>query len=163
GLGRAFITGYAGANDFPTLDPLQSTFAGFADAFVAGINSAGDALVYSTYLGGSSEDYGNAIAVEGAGNTYAAGVTSSGSDFPKVNPLQQNLGGSEGFIAIINEPTLAVPTPAATPNPSVPPAILGMHRLKGIRGKKFAYQISTSGVVTKFTFQGVLPDGVKFN
>src|SRR6185503_11544143 len=44
-------------------------------------------LVWSTYLGGSIEDLGYAIAVDGSGNTYVTGATGS-TDFPTVNPIQ---------------------------------------------------------------------------
>ncbi|MBI3303648.1 MAG: SBBP repeat-containing protein [Deltaproteobacteria bacterium] len=65
--------------------------------FVAKINAAGSALVYSTYLGGA--DACGDIAVDAAGNAYVVGTTSS-PDFPTVNPLQRTLGGgSDAFVA----------------------------------------------------------------
>ena len=54
---RASLT----STDFPTVNPLQGTShssGGYGDAFVAKLNAAGSALVYSTYLGGSGDDYG---------------------------------------------------------------------------------------------------------
>jgi hypothetical protein len=59
-------------------------------------------LVYSTYLGGSGDDFGYAIAVDAAGNAYVAGSTTS-TDFPKKNPQQPNFGtGTSAFIAKLN-------------------------------------------------------------
>ena len=61
-------------------------------------------LVYSTYLGGSSEDRGNGIAVDSAGNTYVTGKTSS-SDFPTVNAMygSNNGGGYYGYDAFVTK------------------------------------------------------------
>jgi hypothetical protein len=50
------------------------------------------ALAYSTYLGGSSYDVGNAIAVDASGDAFVTGLARS-SDFPLVKPLQSTLGG----------------------------------------------------------------------
>ena len=59
---------------------------------MAKINPAGSALVYSTYLGGSSFDWGSGIALDTAGNAYIAGYTSS-FDFPTTGSIQPNLAG----------------------------------------------------------------------
>ena len=96
--GSAYVTGYTESGDFPTRNPLQannlSAFCGYsnfthfcAEAFVTKLNAAGTDLVYSTYLGGGGTDVGRGIAVDGAGNAYVVGDTSS-SDFPLMNPLQ---------------------------------------------------------------------------
>src|SRR5207253_2871672 len=50
-LGNAYLTGATNSNNFPTMNPLQPTYSGYADAFVAQLNPSGSALVYSTYLG----------------------------------------------------------------------------------------------------------------
>ena len=52
--GNAYVTGSTGSSNFPRANALQNTIGGSADAFVTKINAAGSALVYSTYLGGSS-------------------------------------------------------------------------------------------------------------
>ena len=62
------------------------------DAFVAKVNAGGNALVYSTYLGGTSFDWGSGLAIDGGGNAYVAGYTSS-FDFPTVAPIQTGFGG----------------------------------------------------------------------
>ena len=55
----------------------------FVDAFVTKINATGTAIVYSTYLGGSGDDFGSGIAVDTAGNAYVTGLTNSpGTNFP---------------------------------------------------------------------------------
>jgi hypothetical protein len=102
-MGNTYITGSTSSSDFPTSNPLQSANAGSSDAFVAEVNAAGTALVYSTYLGGSGADWGNSIAVDGAGNAYVTGVTFS-TNFPTHGPLQSTFGGgpSDAFVAEVN-------------------------------------------------------------
>jgi hypothetical protein len=84
--GNAYVTGSTTSIDFPIANPLQASFGGGNyDAFVAKLNAAGSALVYSTYLGGSRDDWGFGIAVDSSGNAYVAGITAS-TDFPSANP-----------------------------------------------------------------------------
>ena len=101
--GSAYVTGYTTSPDFPMLTPFQSTNKSTGGtAFVAKLNAAGSALVYSTYLGGSVSEQGNAIAVDSSGSAYVAGSTCS-SDFPTVYPLQASLKGAcDGFVAKLN-------------------------------------------------------------
>jgi hypothetical protein len=79
--GNAYVTGSTASTDFPTMNPLQSNYGGNFDAFVAKINPAGSAFVYSTYLGGSGIDTGNSIAVDSTGDAYVIGETGS-TNFP---------------------------------------------------------------------------------
>ncbi len=83
GSGRAYVTGYTEATNFPTAFATDATYNGGAfDAFVAKLRTAGDSLDFSTYLGGSSDDRGYAVAADGAtGKVYVAGQTNS-SGFP---------------------------------------------------------------------------------
>lgn len=81
GVGEAYVTGVtdsAGVTPFPTAGAFQAALNGLTDAFVTKINAAGSALLYSTYLGGSLDDQGNAIAVDTANNAYITGSTESG-------------------------------------------------------------------------------------
>ncbi len=98
--GNAYIIGHTGSTNFPTTNPLQPANAGSNDVFVAKVNPAGSALVYSTYLGGSSDDDGVGIAVDSTGNAYVTGFTAS-TDFPMMNPLQSNpsVNGYDAFVA----------------------------------------------------------------
>jgi hypothetical protein len=76
--GNAYVTGESQSSDFrTTAGALQTTFGGNIDAFVSKLNSRGSALVYSTYLGGSSVDVGRGIALDSAGNAYVIGFTFS--------------------------------------------------------------------------------------
>jgi hypothetical protein len=108
--GNAYVTGYTASADFPLVNPAQGSPGGGTcsedgtdtvpcfDAFVSKLNSTGTALIYSTYLGGSNEDYGAAIAVDANGHAYVAGYTYS-TDFPVQNALQSvNAGGWDAFV-----------------------------------------------------------------
>ncbi len=101
---NVYITGSTASNNFPLQSPLQATYGGAdVDAFVTKMNSTGSALVYSTYLGGSLNEVGNALAVDALGNAYVTGLTSS-TNFPTRNPIQQeNRGGNEVFISKLNQ------------------------------------------------------------
>ena len=89
--GNAYITGYTYSIDFPTVNAHNTTL-GWSDCFVFKLSSAGDALLYSTYVGGSSGDCGNGIAVDSAGNAYVTGYTLS-ADFPTVNAYDSTFNG----------------------------------------------------------------------
>jgi hypothetical protein len=87
------------------------TYNGSNDAFVAKVNAAGSALVYCGYIGGSGLDDGWAIAVDGAGNAYVAGVTISteltfpvkeGPDLTLCQHFEGGDLGDDGFVAKVN-------------------------------------------------------------
>ena len=100
--GSAYVTGNTNESDIPLVSPIQATFGGLNDAFAMKVNSAGSALVYSTYLGGSGQDNGEGIAVDLAGNAYVTGSTAS-ANFPTASPFQANLNGAtNGFVAKLN-------------------------------------------------------------
>jgi Beta-propeller repeat/FG-GAP-like repeat len=105
--GNAYVTGYTSSTNFPTANAFQASLAGADDTFVAKLNPAGNALLYSTYLGGTTNDYGTGIAVDAAGNAYVTGGTSS-TNFPTMNPFQASFGGTEdAFVAKILFPAAA--------------------------------------------------------
>jgi hypothetical protein len=97
--GAAYIAGYTYSTDFPTVNAHQGTFGGGNyDGFAAKLNSSGDNLVYSTYLGGNSTEAVTGIAVDSDGSAYLSGWTAS-SDFPTVSPYDGTLdGSSDGHI-----------------------------------------------------------------
>ena len=97
--GEAIVTGSTSSTNFPTLAPLQATLAGGTDAFVTKVSANGTAMVFSTYLGGTGTDQGSALALDGAGNVYLTGSTSS-NNFPTVGPAQSTLGGgTDAFVS----------------------------------------------------------------
>jgi hypothetical protein len=102
--GSAYVTGYASSADFPTTPGAFDTSSnGFEDVFVTKLNPAGTALVYSTHLGGTSSDLGNAIAVDAAGNAYVTGETVS-ADFPTTaGAFDTTLNGDfDAFVTKLN-------------------------------------------------------------
>jgi hypothetical protein len=106
--GNAYISGNTSSANFPVYRAVQGTNRGRQDAFVAGLNSSGVAVVFSTYLGGAVDESANAIAVDAAGNIYIAGDTNS-SDFPTLNAFQPALGGNQdAFIAKLNPATASL-------------------------------------------------------
>jgi Bacterial Ig-like domain (group 3)/FG-GAP-like repeat/Beta-propeller repeat/FG-GAP repeat len=97
------IGGYTFAADFPLLDAAQNAFKGSSDdVFVTKINPAGTALIYSTYLGGSSSQFLGGLAVDSTGAAWVTGQTQS-TDFPVLNAAQSTLTGTtDAFVARLN-------------------------------------------------------------
>jgi len=111
--GEAFVVGTTSANDFPTsgtVSPLQSVLPNSSGtAFLTRLNSAGSALLYSTYLGGNGNDNGLGIALDPVGIAYVTGVTTSTNFpvFPNPGAFQtsnnaQTAGGDTAFISKID-------------------------------------------------------------
>jgi hypothetical protein len=103
--GNAYVTGDTNAPDFPMKNGFDSTLNS-ADTFVTKLNpsaSGSASLVYSTYLGGKSGDYGKAIAVDSKGYVYVTGYTNS-TDFPTKNAFDSTLTGSfsDAFVTKLN-------------------------------------------------------------
>jgi hypothetical protein len=99
--GRAYVTGETSSANYPTTQgAFDRTFnGGNSDAFVTKLNAAGSALAYSTFLGGSGDDRGRGIAVDGSGRAYVTGFTDS-SDFPTTRgAFDRSLnGGADAFV-----------------------------------------------------------------
>lgn len=103
--GNIYVTGQTGSTDFPIVNGFQTSYGGgFSDVFIAKLDPTG-ALVYSSFLGGSSpaNEFGHAIAADDSGNAYITGATSA-LDFPVRNAFQNVYGGgfSDAFVAKIN-------------------------------------------------------------
>jgi uncharacterized repeat protein (TIGR01451 family) len=102
----AYIVGETSSSQttFPEVVGPDLTHNGGVDAFVAKINAAGSALDYAGFIGGSLDDRGNGIAVDGGGSVYVTGETSSPQgSFPEVvGPDPTHNGGVDVFVAKIN-------------------------------------------------------------
>ena len=115
--GDAFVTGYTTATNFPCTTTnndgyLRATNSGDADVFVTAFNPDASAVLYSTLLGGSKNDYGYGIAVDPAGNAYVVGQTDS-TNFTTTPGAFQTFrnGTNDTFMAKIllqSQPELAI-------------------------------------------------------
>jgi hypothetical protein len=103
GQGNTYVTGLTVSANFPSIEPYQPGYGGGGrDAFVAKFDPTGTHLLYATYLGGSGDDEGWAIAVDHAGNAYVTGYSNS-TNFPLSSAYQPvNAGGKDVFVARLN-------------------------------------------------------------
>jgi len=103
--GNAYVTGQTESTNFPVVaGGYASSNAGGFDVFVTKIAASGASLIYSTYVGGSGSDSGNALAVDAAGDVFVAGGASS-NDFPTTTgAFQKSFGGGSlnAFIFELN-------------------------------------------------------------
>jgi hypothetical protein len=130
GSGNAYVTGYTQSSDFPTANAVQASYAGgtcgsnpCSDAFVTEVNTLGTSLVYSTFLGGSSGNFGNGIALwtnASNNNDVQAAVvgTTFSSNFPAIALAYQAQSGNttgvgSAFISMVSHNNL--PAVALTP------------------------------------------------
>ncbi len=98
--GNVLIAGSTTALDFPAVNATQNALAaGSQDGFIAKIDKTGDALIYSTFFGGSSNDIFYALAVDSNGSAWVTGYTNS-SDFPLLNAAQSLFGGFQCAIVV---------------------------------------------------------------
>jgi hypothetical protein len=93
--GSALVAGMTQSSDFPLTNALQTVYQGNRDVFITKFSPNGQALVFSTFLGGPRADEARALALDPAGSAYVVGYTSS-TNFPvapAVLPLQRIYGG----------------------------------------------------------------------
>ena len=106
--GNAYVSGFTDSTEatFPvSIGPDLTYNGGALDAFVVKVNAAGTALVYAGYIGGSGDEEGYDVAVDGSGNAYVSGYTGSNqATFPvAVGPdLTKNGAGLDGYVAKVN-------------------------------------------------------------
>ena len=122
--GSAYVTGMTSSSNFPvSSNAPQKTYSGpngvvgyfwWGDGFVTKLNPAGTALVYSTYFGGSADDAGWAIAIDGAGNAYVGGSANSTDFKVSANALQKTFGGAGGQSQSPGDGVLLVVNPDGT-------------------------------------------------
>ena len=150
-IGNAYVTGVTYSTTFPTTPGAFQTFStGPNDAFVTKLNAMGNALVYSTYLGGSGLDEGNSIAVDSSGNAFVTGDTFS-SDFPTKNPFQGVIGSSSSATPLDAFVTKLNPSGSAL----VYSTYLGGS--DNDVGTSIAVDLSGSAYVTGYTFSTNFP------
>ncbi|MEA1926740.1 MAG: SBBP repeat-containing protein, partial [Candidatus Auribacterota bacterium] len=117
---NAYIAGSTSSEDFPTANPYQSLTGGDLEGFITRFDSAGSAVLYSTYLGGAHSDScrGMVLQSDAPGVAYVVGYTAS-SDFPTVNPYQDSLSVPAGSTVDAFVARLYYAGPAITPTPQI--------------------------------------------
>jgi len=117
--GNAYITGFTRSPNFPATAGAFQTICGtsgtcngyFWDAFVTKLNSSG-MLVYSSFLGGSGNDMGKAIAVDASGSAYVVGQTFSNNFPTTAGAFKTTYGGTgDAFVAKVSRPGHRFNTP----------------------------------------------------
>ena len=105
----AYVTGATASRDFPVTNMALQTVKGWEydnfekDAFVTKFDEDGD-LIYSTYLGGTSDDWGYDIKVDDKGRAFVTGFSRS-TNIPRRGlkyPIKQASGGKDGFLSVIS-------------------------------------------------------------
>jgi len=115
--GSAYLTGWAGSDFQTTPGAFQTTGDENGNGFVAKLNPEGTELIYSTFLGGTGNDFPQGITVDQNGNAHVAGSTNS-NDFPTTSgafqpfyangegpppfPLHRFLGPPDAFVTKLN-------------------------------------------------------------
>ena len=104
---QAYVTGLTKSKDFPvTPGALSTKLTSYSDAYVSKLNAAGNALVYSTFLGGKGFDGGQGIAVDQFGQAYVTGQDESGdlpvNGFQPIHSAGCSSGYKDGFVAKLN-------------------------------------------------------------
>jgi hypothetical protein len=102
--GNAYLTGYTYSSNFPTtFGTYDTSYNGFADAFIVKLDQSGSNLLYSTYIGDTNNDYSTAIKINSSGRAFITGYTYS-SNFPTTGGAYDTSynGGIDSFILILN-------------------------------------------------------------
>ncbi len=100
--GNVVIAGSTTSADFPVSSAVQATYAGGGDAFIAKLNAAGSALIFSTFYGGAGQDDGYGVALDPSGNIYISGFTTAIGTFPVVAAMPAPPVAASGFLLKLN-------------------------------------------------------------
>jgi hypothetical protein len=128
--GNLFLTGRTDSTSFPISSPVQGSNAGLNDVFLSVVAASGDSLLYSTYLGGSGDDIGWGVGIDGQSNAYVVGQTLSGN-YPVTGSLQPFRGTSDAFVTKVSPPPTPTPTPTPTPPLDPEPATVSFASATG--------------------------------
>lgn len=100
GIGGVVGVGYTKSDDFPVLTPVQAALHGTSDMFVTRLKVPGLTIAFSTYVGGSGDDSGWGVAIDGVGAPVVAGVTDSTDLGTSPGAFQRSApGGLNAFVA----------------------------------------------------------------
>jgi hypothetical protein len=107
--GNMLIAGFTYSNDFPTTSgAIKPTKGGSnKDGFFTKLNADGTSLLYSTFVGGDDDDHLQSVCIDGSGNIFLAGLSSS-NDFPTTpDAYDRELDGGSDIIAMKLDPSAA--------------------------------------------------------
>ncbi len=122
--GQVLIAGRTSSADFPTTaDALYRTTQGGDDAFVSKLSEDGEALLYSTYFGGSGSDQGYAIALGNDPRPYIVGDTQSDDLLLSATAVDPTFQEREAYLLMLAMGFFPTPTPTATPTLTETPTI----------------------------------------
>ena len=100
GRGGVFGVGYTKSDDFPVLNPVQPALGGTSDVFVTRLTVPSLTIAFSTYFGGSGDDSGWGVAIDGDGAPVVAGTTDSPDLATSPDAFQRSApGGLDAFVA----------------------------------------------------------------
>ena len=138
----AYLTGWTKSPTFPATMGAHKTRlnAEYGNAFVTKLNAAGSNLAYSTFLGGSTADYGTGLRVDASGNAIVTGFTNS-TDFPQSGATPENIEFG-GFISKLN---------------STGSALVNSTFLRGTRDPKLALDAADNCYVAGWAIDGFAP------
>ena len=97
--GNITVVGSTTSTNFPLASPIQPTMNGQTNLFVSRLNPAGRSFLFSTYIGGSGNDYATAVALDQAGAVYLTGSTTS-TNFPTLSTIQPLIGGNQNAFVL---------------------------------------------------------------
>jgi len=89
--GNVYVVGMTNSSDFPSTGGFDTTLDG-VDVFVTKVNAAGSSLAWSSFLGGTDNEQGLAVVVDGNNNPYVTGFTLS-TDFPSGGGFDTTIDG----------------------------------------------------------------------
>jgi pimeloyl-ACP methyl ester carboxylesterase len=102
-LDQAVVTGYTYSSNFPTQNPVTPLWSGGQDIFVTKLTQPGNQVVYSTYIGGSDDEKGHAVALDRFGNACITGITLS-PGFPLASAYDSSAnGGYDAFVLKLSD------------------------------------------------------------
>lgn len=113
---NAYVVGRTASNDFPVAGAMVHPVCGeilvmgvptgtcdetHFDAFATKLNSSGSGIVYSSFIGGTADDWATGVAVDSAGEAYIVGQTQSQTPTGDVNNPGFPITPSTGFLTTL--------------------------------------------------------------
>ena len=142
-----YLAGSTNSVDFPVVAPIQGQLAGGFDVFVTKLTAAGDAFVYSTYLGGTNDEEARALAVDVNGIAYVAGSTRSVA-FPAVR-LVGTGGLLDVFVTQITDvPIIQFTSPTFQVDETAGSVTIGVQRIGDTTGTATVQFAASNGTAT---------------